>query len=1236
MYTIKKVLQICSDEIKSLQNDYMFAGINEKNFIKMSRKAASSYSFANSVSYESIKRIVKQNLIEEIEINIINKISLKGYKKICNSYLMCMNKELHGVSFLDKFIEFLDKYKILLTDDDIVYLLKNSEDFKLAVSLCDNNEVSNEVIKKFISLYKQKFNIQDKVETKKNSKEQIIEVENLDEDLEEILKDESVKKTFLNNEELIEEYQTASVYRKKEIEETLYLVNKKLVIKIALKYVGSELDLEDLVQEGSIGLLKAIEMHDPAKGTKFSTYAVWWIRQSIARAVGNTGNVIRMPINIFEKSWTLKKATETFLKNYERMPDDDEIKEITGLTDNDLKNIRSANVGLTSLDATLKDDENDATMANFIPDSALNPEDQYIVNHTFDNMKEILKNVGLTKMESFVIAHRYGLAGNDILTLEHIGKLCGGFSRERIRQIESTAIFKIRSSKQIKNLADLTDNPDWSLQQIKAQRKNRNDFKKDIQITEEKTLTVYEIFHSYDKTKIDNVLAQISESYAEKLIILYGSDYSLPYKNEDISDEERSKLKEEVEGLILNALENYVEFLEVSDNKLKTCNELAYIYFPNYEKDLIDKAITIIDYVYPGEIEKIFKSNNYNKYYKQDMKMLKKRFEKVLGNLVKDIKYYDYVFITKKKTLNPMHKIKTIYEFFEEYDKKLIDKGSLILNKNYPGLLTEIYGPDLNVLYDNEDLIESDKSQKKNSIKAKMAIILSNLKGNPNYYEKLEVKVVKKPATKTKTFYGLFSSYEKDLVDKAIEIMNILYPGLILEIYGEDLNKAYKVRNLSNKEKSSKRSKIKYYVKQILDNLQNDINFYDYVFAGEKLPSKIDKKVKTIYESLAKYDENMINIAITILNKLEPGFITDGYGPDLDVPYDNLELTEKERVNKKVCTRKKIERIISNLEKYPDYYESVLSEGVSKVHRKSIYKTIYESFSDYEKDFFDKALNILEKISPGIVGDVYGPDLDAFYVNNNLSSKEIYSKKSNIRRRLQNILEKLTMDPNYYDFILEKNQGLCVSSRKIKTIYETYVEFDKTLVNKAIDTFNKQFTGSVLELYGPDLETSYINENFTSKERMAKKALFKSRFLKTLYEISCNVEKELVDENSNCNTDNLSLPRDIATNAQTTENNFQISPSAISYLEFDSLLFVVSSEIDLFEQNIVALTLKNPNRYIYSFEDAAKMLNTTPECVARTTQKVLNLIKGRFDSSIDEYIKNCEKVRERKDENEDN
>ena len=219
--------------------------------------------------------------------------------------------------------------------------------------------------------------------------------------------------------------------------------NLRLVVKIAQDYSGYGLPLADLISEGNIGLMKAVERFDPEKGGKLSTYGSWWIKQSIKRALANQSKTIRLPVHMVDKIAKMRRISALLTESIGREPTDDELAEELGLPSRKLSLLKRASQRPVSLDAPVNEDES-IGLSDIIGDErAQSPLDTLVdknIHHQLDDLLEVLD-----EREHRIIDARFGLNGKKAMTLEEVGREFG-VTRERIRQLQNVALEKMRKA----------------------------------------------------------------------------------------------------------------------------------------------------------------------------------------------------------------------------------------------------------------------------------------------------------------------------------------------------------------------------------------------------------------------------------------------------------------------------------------------------------------------------------------------------------------------------------------------------------------------------------------------------------------------------------------------------------------------------------------------------------------------------------------------------------------------
>ena len=569
--------------------------IKEYSYIKVSDE------YLNKMIGDGVKKINAGSRYDIVEVQLVEQLTI-----VFNDYIRKKIDEDDYSKLVDAFVK---KKKI----DNINDLYKLTElfasadrnlDIEICEGLIESNKTINNIVSSFVTENERKINNGEFdnnnifIETYciHNKIEMGDEIEDLDEDnLEETSSEEDsatltlfgqynkeISKTrLLTKEEEIDYFKRLS-NGEVEVKNDILKANLRLVVPIAKKYIGNNVDFMDLIQEGNIGLMTAINKFDYTKGYKFSTYATHWIKQAIGRYVGDHSRTIRLPIHINEKLYKVRKIQRQILEKTGKEATINELSKQTGFSISKVKELLDLKE-CTSLDKKINDEE-EKTLIDFVFSEDEEPEEVAVNKMLKKYVKDILNE--LEEKERNIIILRFGLNGDDPQSLRQVGNVFH-MTGERIRQIQLKALEKIWIKSKEKHLFEYID--------IENSEINNNKI-----LSKKPKCIYYKWFKEYAKEEVDKAIEKLPKKDLEILHKRYGDDLENPSLNE-ITKKEMTRFYTTIRKHIGELLESsktpsddsQIEEIGVANNQDSTSKPkcIYYKWFNEYTKEEVDKAI---------------------------------------------------------------------------------------------------------------------------------------------------------------------------------------------------------------------------------------------------------------------------------------------------------------------------------------------------------------------------------------------------------------------------------------------------------------------------------------------------------------------------------------------------------------------------------------------------------------------------------------------------------------------
>lgn len=474
----EEILELLLPHLKKIYRKYDYLEISEKQFydIVIIEIIKSKETYKDNIDYISY---IKKNITNVLKIEIEKMLNKSGYTIINNFINKRFNTNLEYETIIQNFNnlnKFLSEYKYNINNEIIIKLLKeNILFYKMIEILFKTNQekiISNNIYELFnntlitiIETYCMINNIEIKIS--EEYIEDISEIENCDSLKRYLL--EISKRPILTKQEEVELMNRIN-NGDESAKEIFIESNLKLVVSIAKRYINMGLPLLDLIQEGNIGLINALNKFDVNLGLKFSNYASYWIRDSITKALADKGKIIRIPVYVYKKIGILRRTITDLEKQLKREPTLEEIANNMKIPVNEVVKLFGLQNDIISTNVIMGDDKKDE-LESFISSEIGNPEDKIIMEDMKLQVKKFLKNCNLKQDELTVLLLKYGFIDNRPFTYEEISKIIGK-TRQRACQIEKIALTKIRNSNDISIVTGFIQDEDVELENIKSYKKN--------------------------------------------------------------------------------------------------------------------------------------------------------------------------------------------------------------------------------------------------------------------------------------------------------------------------------------------------------------------------------------------------------------------------------------------------------------------------------------------------------------------------------------------------------------------------------------------------------------------------------------------------------------------------------------------------------------------------------------------------------------------------------------------
>ena len=650
--TTEKIKIISFDKLYRLLTPTLIEIRNEYSYLSSSK--ADIDNWLKKIVEEKYKKVISNDKIVSIDFATV-------VKKNINHYLKKRFTEGKGLEifnrYVDKNVKGRKKTQYFLKKIiDFFYGFNYYPDNEVCLSILNNNEKVNQILAKVVE---EKKYLLGKMEIEKIFKDDIsvslvetycilnnikIIHDNIDNDIDNNVDymDDNTTNYFNLGASLLTEEEKMKLLvivkqGDKKARDIMVEKNLKLVIKIAVKYQGRGLELSDLVQEGSIGLMKSIDRFDLKKGCRFSTYATWWIRQAIVIAVHEQGRAVRLPVNLNGKIIKTKNTITKLEKELSREPTTEEIANNLNVSIKKVEEILTASQTMTSINQRVNDD-NYSELGDLIENNMATPEEVTIERVTAEEIREKLSI--LSDRQRQVIMLRFGLDGDEPRTLQEIGDIIG-CTRENVRLMELKILKKLKRSMYKWSDKKIISNPNTPVYNCRS-RDN-----------------IYDYFREYSKEEIDKVIEELSDKALTVLHMRYGDDFANPVFDGNLTEKDKNYLKRYIFPKIKKALEK--------NEKTKIPKEVPLISKALPSTDIDEKLDNLLE-----STNLDAKKVNISETMRERKNIITNEYIKKLETGVKKMNELENIKTTQKRKNKKSRS--TIYDYFSEYEKSEIDE----------------------------------------------------------------------------------------------------------------------------------------------------------------------------------------------------------------------------------------------------------------------------------------------------------------------------------------------------------------------------------------------------------------------------------------------------------------------------------------------------------------------------------------------------------------------------------